>query len=215
VSAAPAWLAGKRGLIAGAGPILVEVAAALRKAGATIVEQPCGAADDAEGTLSAAEAALGGAIDLLVHGGASIGVRASEAISLEQWRAEVSTDIDSRFIQTAAMARRCISTGRPGSILYLLPSRCVAPGRLGQAAALGAVSNLVKTLAVEWARDGIRINGIASHACEDPAAAEPTVRRSLANLAAYLLSDYAAYVSGMVTGVREFSLRSAGTGDPS
>jgi len=48
VSAAPAWLAGKRGLIAGAGPILVEVAAALRKAGATIVEQPCGAADDAD-----------------------------------------------------------------------------------------------------------------------------------------------------------------------
>ena len=65
------------------------------------------------------------------------------------------------------------------------------------------VENLVKSLAVEWARDGIRINAIASRACEVPPESDPELTQSLGNLAAYLLSDYAAYVSGTVMGVDE------------
>ena len=209
MNATSGWLAGKRALVAGSGAILVEVAAALRKGGATVVDSSRAATDDLEGALSDAEVALGGDVDLLVHGGASIDVRASEATSLQQWRAGVSADLDSRFLQTAAFARRCISRGRPGSILYLLPSRALAAGRVGRATSLGAVTNLIKTLAVEWARDGIRINGIASRACEDPASVGPVVRRSLGNLSAYLLSDYAAYITGMVTGINELA-----TGEP-
>jgi NAD(P)-dependent dehydrogenase (short-subunit alcohol dehydrogenase family) len=212
VSATSAWLAGKRGLVAGSGPILVEITAALRRNGATVVDGPRAATDDFEGSLVDAEAALGGPVDLLVHGGASIDTRASEATSLEQWRAGVSADLDSRFLQTAAFARRCIAVGRPGSILYLLPSRRIAAGRVGQATSLGALCNLIKSLAVEWARDGIRINGIASQACEEPESVEPVVRTSLGNLSAYVLSDYAAYITGMVTGISEFSAGTIGLG---
>jgi NAD(P)-dependent dehydrogenase (short-subunit alcohol dehydrogenase family) len=209
VSAIPTWLAGKRALVAGRGPILVEVAAALHEGGANVVAGPRAATDDFDGALSEAEVALGGNVDLLVHGGAPIDVRASEATSIQQWRAGVSADLDSRFLQTAAFARRCIAAGRPGSILYLLPSRTTAAGCVGRATSLGAATNLIKTLAVEWARDGIRINGIASRACEDPTSVEPVVRSSLGNLSAYLLSDYAAYVTGMVTGINELA-----TGEP-
>jgi NAD(P)-dependent dehydrogenase (short-subunit alcohol dehydrogenase family) len=213
VTSTSAWLAGKRGLVAGSGAILLEVAVALRLSGATVIDAvPC-AGEDFEGTLAGAEAALDGPMDLLVHGGASIEARASEATSLEQWRAGVSADLDSRFLQTAAFARRCIAAGRPGSILYLLPSRKIAAGRVGQATSLGALCNLIKSLAVEWARDGIRINGIASDACEDPASVEPIVRTSLGNLSAYVLSDYAAYITGTVTGISEFSAGTIGLGD--
>jgi NAD(P)-dependent dehydrogenase (short-subunit alcohol dehydrogenase family) len=215
VSATSVWLTGKRGLVAGSGAILVEVAAALRQSGATVVDGPRVAGDDFEGALANAETVLGGPVDLLVHGGAAIDARASEATSLEQWRAGVSADLDTRFLQTAAFARRCIAARRPGSILYLLPSRMISAGRVGQATSLGALCNLIKSLAVEWARDGIRINGIASQACEDPASVEPMVRASLGNLSAYVLSDYAAYVSGMVTGISEFSAGAIGSGDGS
>ena len=59
------------------------------------------------------------------------------------------------------------------------------------AAAAGALGNLTKTLGVEWARDGIRVNAIQTG--EDG--------ETLGNLAAYLVSDYAAYVTGAVMGI--------------
>jgi hypothetical protein len=60
-----------------------------------------------------------------------------------------------------------------------------------QAAAAGALGNLTKTLGVEWARDGIRVNAILTH----------SKNATLGNLAAYLLSDYAAYITGAVIGI--------------
>ena len=59
------------------------------------------------------------------------------------------------------------------------------------AAAAGALGNLTKTLGVEWARDGIRVNSILTR----------DAGSTLGNLAAYLVSDYAAYVTGAVMGI--------------
>jgi NAD(P)-dependent dehydrogenase (short-subunit alcohol dehydrogenase family) len=157
--------------------------------------------------FDAAEAALGGGIDLLLHGGSSFAPAYAdapahaEATGLAAWRASVSADIDRRFLQSAEFARRCIAGRRYGSILFLLPALTPAAGCFGQATVYGAIENLVKSLAVEWARDGIRINAIASRACEPSPDSE--LAQSLGNLAAYLLSDYAAYVSGTVMGVDE------------
>lgn len=44
---------------------------------------------------------------------------------------------------------------------------------------------------VEWARDGIRVNSVLTRDTGD----------TLGNLAAYLVSDYAAYVTGAVIGI--------------
>ena len=61
-------------------------------------------------------------------------------------------------------------------------NRCTAGGGLG---------NLTKTLGVEWARDGIRVNTVQTTGHSE----------TLGNLVAYLASDYAAYVTGAVMGV--------------
>ena len=61
-----------------------------------------------------------------------------------------------------------------------------------QAAAAGALGNLTKTLGVEWARDGIRVNAVLTLARGE----------TLGNLVAYLASDYAAYVTGAIMGVK-------------
>ena len=199
------WLAGARLLQCGEGGTVRQVAESLAAAGASIYRSAIG--PGGEGAIAQdfdmAEAALGGGIDLLLHGGSSFASRRAEATDLVAWRAGVSADIDRRFLQSAEFARRCIAGGRHGSILFLMPGLVRTAGRLEQATAHGALENLVKSLAVEWARDGIRINAIASRACEAVPGSDPALANSLGNLAAYLLSDYAAYVSGTIMGVDE------------
>jgi NAD(P)-dependent dehydrogenase (short-subunit alcohol dehydrogenase family) len=199
------WLAGARLLQCGESPTVHHVAEMLGAAGARVYRSAVAPGQESAiaQDFDAAEATLGGGIDLLLHGGSSFAAGRAEEIDLAAWRAGVSADIDRRFLQSAEFARRCIASRRYGSILYLLPALTPAVGRFAQATAYGAVENLVKSLAVEWARDGIRINAIASRACEQSTDSDPELAQSLGNLAAYLLSDYAAYVSGTVMGVDE------------
>jgi NAD(P)-dependent dehydrogenase (short-subunit alcohol dehydrogenase family) len=199
------WLAGARLLQCGEGGAVRDVAESLAAAGARIYRSAIGPGgeDVIAQDFDAAEAALGGSIDLLLHGGSSFTPSRAESIDLAAWRASVSADIDRRFLQSAEFARRCIAARRYGSILYLMPGLAQAPGRFEQATAYGALENLVKSLAVEWARDGIRINAIASRACEAAPGVDPALAGPLGNLSAYLLSDYAAYVSGTIMGVDE------------
>jgi NAD(P)-dependent dehydrogenase (short-subunit alcohol dehydrogenase family) len=199
------WLAGARLLQCGEGAAVRTMAEMLTAAGACVYRSGVGPGQESAiaQDFDAAEAALGGGVDLLLHSGSSFAPGHAEAMDLAAWRASVSADIDRRFLQSAEFVRRCIAGRRSGSILFLLAALAPAAGRFGQATAYGAVENLVKSLAVEWARDGIRINAIASRACEQSSDSDPELAQSLGNLAAYLLSDYAAYVSGTVMGVDE------------
>ena len=89
-----------------------------------------------------------------------------------------------------------IAQGLTGSILFLdLPEDA---GGAVQATASGALGNLTKTLAVEWARDGIRVNTITSRVVAGGTKEE---LRSLGALASYLVSDFAAYVTGSLIGI--------------
>jgi NAD(P)-dependent dehydrogenase (short-subunit alcohol dehydrogenase family) len=199
------WLAEARLLRCGEGGAVDVVAEMLAAAGARVHRSAVGPGQESaiRQDFEAAEVVLGGGIDLLLHGGSFFGPGNAEVMDLAGWRASVSADIDRRFLQSAEFTRRCIAGGRYGSILFLLPALTPAAGRFAQATAHGAVENLVKSLAVEWARDGIRINAIASRACEQSPESDPEIAQSLGNLAAYLMSDYAAYVSGTVMGVDE------------
>lgn len=189
IGAMPAWLAGRRALVVGAS---AEIAESLSRYGAVVAGGDPGAVDAPAiaDAFALAEARVEGGIDILVHGGAKAAQVAPETVTLENWRASFSADIDGRFLYAAEFARRRLAAKLPGAILLLMPDPAIRVGRAAAITAHGALDNLVKSLAVEWARDGIRVNAIAASAAQG-------------HLAAYLVSDYAAYVTGCVMGVDE------------
>ncbi len=202
MTAALQWLTGRNALVTGQGDAAQEVARALKAAGAEVQHSSIGSGDEA--AIAAEMTALeGGGFDILVHGAIAETHALSHDIDMPAWRHAASSNLDLYFLSSAEFARRCLQAGRQGSILFLLPSPQPREGHVVSATLIGALDNLVKSLAVEWARDGIRVNAIASKVCAPGGLGSEAARHSLGKLAAYILSDYGAYISGTVMGVDE------------
>lgn len=163
---ASGWLTGRRALVIGDSPAVV---AALERAGA----QP-GLTDDHD-------------ICVLVIPPAA--VRPAHELNHADWRSTLDTGLDAPFRQARAFAQSCRDRGIGSAMLIIGPPEQTLGA--DHAAAAGGLGNLVKSLAVEWARDGFRVNAILTDRTDD----------ALGNFATYLLSDYSAYVTGMVTGL--------------
>lgn len=160
------WLEGRRARVVGDSPAIV---AALQAHGAVIAE-------DGDG-------------DILVHVAGPPLARPVHELSHAQWRETLDAGLDQRFLLANEFAKSRRAAGVGGAVLFVgAPEQSLGSDH---AAAAGALGNLTKTLGVEWARDGIRVNTILTAASG----------ATLGNLAAYLVSDYAAYVTGAVMGV--------------
>jgi NAD(P)-dependent dehydrogenase (short-subunit alcohol dehydrogenase family) len=160
------WLTGKTAMLVGDSPA---IAAALVGQGAKLISE--------------------GDCDVLVHVAKPPPVKLAHELSHAEWRSTLDQALDQRFLlaRDFAAARRAASKG--GAVVFVsAPEQALGSD---QAAAAGALGNLTKTLGVEWARDGIRVNSVQT--------VEPG--ETLGNLVAYLASDYAAYVTGAVMGV--------------
>ncbi len=200
-------LGGRRVALIGSGDALQRVDDACVDAGAATAQAAIGDGDFAA-TFDSIAQRLGGNADLLVVAVPAMTVAGSaEAVMLAEWRTSLSEPIDASFLHIAEFARRLIADAGHGAILLLMPGTESAPGRVAALTGLGALDNLVKTLAVEWGRDGIRTNAIASHVVENFAGASDSQKASLGAFSAYLLSDYASYATGGIIGIDETGMR--------
>jgi len=161
-----------------------------------------------------------GEIDILVNNAAGNFLCASEDLSPNAFAAVVGIVLHGTFHCTRALGRRWIDAGRGGVVLSItttyadtgsalvLPSACAKAG----------VNALTRSLAVEWARYGIRLNAIAPGPVPTEGAfsrllpSEDLVARrkaripagrfgtpsELADLAAFLVSDAADWIRGEV-----------------
>ncbi len=174
--------------------------------------------DQVEAVFDGAEKALG-QIDVLVNNAAGNFISPTELLSPNAFNSVVGIVLNGTFHATLAAGRRWINQQRGGRILnivttyawtgsaYVVPSACAKAGVLA----------MTRSLAVEWAKYGIRLNAIApgpfptEQAWENlvPPGFEEKWRKriplgrsgrheELANLASYLVSQFADYINGEV-----------------
>ncbi len=159
-----------------------------------------------------------GSLDVLVNNAAGNFVRPAEALPERAFANVVDIVLNGSFYCSRAAARSMIARGRGGVILNVVATYAWTggPGTVHSASAKAGVLAMTRTLAVEWARHGIRVVAIAPGPFDSEGAAdrlwpsvelEERVRRSIplgrfarreevARAATWLVSDEAAYVTG-------------------
>ncbi len=161
-----------------------------------------------------------GPLTSVINNAAGNFIAPTESLSTRAFEAVSSTVMNGTFNTTQAAGKRWIAAGLPGNVLSTLTtwvwtgSAFVVPSAMGKA----AVHAMTMSLAVEWARYGIRLNALApgpiptDYAWEMlnptdsssigatqpdtiPAGRVGTIEE-LANLTIFLLSDACDYLTG-------------------
>lgn len=161
-----------------------------------------------------------GQIDVLVNNAAGNFISPTERLSPRAVDAVLNIVLHGTVYTTMEVGKRWIAQGRPGTMLNIVTtyastgSAFVVPS----AAAKAGVLALTRSLAVEWARYGIRqvaiapgpfpTEGASSRLMPIPELEEKMInqiplrrvgnKEELGHLAAFLISDYAGYINGEV-----------------
>jgi NAD(P)-dependent dehydrogenase (short-subunit alcohol dehydrogenase family) len=112
--------------------------------------------------FDAVEAALGPVTVLVNNAAANFPVMAAK-LSPNGWRAVERIVLDGTFFCSQELHRRTTARDGTASILNIVATQAATggPGMAHSAAAKAGVVSLTKSLAVEWAPDGVRVNAIA------------------------------------------------------
>src|SRR6185369_13576390 len=144
-------------------PVLDAAAVELRKHGGEVDIATFDVTDAAQVNAGIANIEANVApIDILVNN-AGIQRRAPlEKFSDADWRELMSTNVDSVYYVSKAVAPHMIARGR-GKIINIGSVQCelARPGIAPYTATKGAVKNLTKGMCADWARHGLQINALA------------------------------------------------------
>ncbi len=208
-------------LVARRGEPLRETAEAIRAKGARAGTATADVREfeEVEAAIVAAEKEFG-RVDTLVNNAAGNFIARTEKLSQHAFNAVTGIVLQGTFYCTLALGRKWIAAKQRGNVLNIVTTyasaNCGSGFVVPSACAKAGVLAMTRSLAVEWARYGIRLNAIApgpfptegawsrllpSKELEERARTYHPMKRfgrheELANLAAYLLSEQAEYVNG-------------------
>jgi glucose 1-dehydrogenase len=172
--------------------------------------------DDVVRMVGEAVERLGG-LDVLVNNAGIQISRSSDELSSADFDRVLAVNLRGAFLCAREAIRHFLAEGKPGSIINVssVHQTIPKPGYLGYSASKGGMQNLTRTLALEYASRGIRVNGIGPGATVTPinrAWIDDPVKRAqveehipmrragtadeMGAVAAFLASDDAAYITG-------------------
>src|SRR5215471_13663897 len=104
-----------------------------------------------------------GSLDILINNAAGNFICRAEDLSPNGWNAVIGIVLNGSFYCARAVGQYMIARKRGGSIVSILANYVWtgSPGTIHSAAAKAGVMSMTQTLAVEWARHGIRVNAVA------------------------------------------------------
>jgi glucose 1-dehydrogenase len=158
-----------------------------------------------------------GGLDVLVNNAGIQISRSSHELSAEDFDKVVAVNLRGAFLCAREAIEHFLAAGTPGVILNISSVHQLIPKPmyLGYSVSKGGMMNLTRTLALEYAADGVRVNGLGPGATitpinrawvDDPDKAEMVtahipMRRAgtadeMAGVACFLASDDAAYITG-------------------
>jgi NAD(P)-dependent dehydrogenase (short-subunit alcohol dehydrogenase family) len=180
------------------------------------------AAADATARLDAVLQAAGELDALIYNAGVSPVYARPEHISDEVFDQLVAVNLRGPFLAARAFGAQCLAQGRPGAIVFIasVASLVGTPRVAAYSATKAGVLGLTRSLAVDWAADGIRVNAVAPgwvatdmtqglrdnpHLHDSLTGRVPMGRFAqpdeIADVALFLASDSARYVTGSVYSV--------------
>ena len=178
-----------------------------------------GDVSEEEDVVAMFESALDGlgGLDVLVNNAGIQISRPSHELSASDFDKVLAVNLRGAFLCAREAIKRFLATGTPGVILnvssvhQLIPK----PNYLGYSTSKGGMENLTKTLALEYAGQGIRVNAVGPGATVTPinrAWIDDPVKRAMveshipmgragtaaemAGVTCFLASDDAAYITG-------------------
>ena len=184
---------------------------------------PCDVSDHAAVTAAVQDAAEDARLVGLVNAAGNHHNRASLDMTPDEWHSVLGCHLDGSFYAAQAAGRIMVDSSTPGAIVNFASVAMDFgwPKRLPYAVAKAAIGALTRTLAVEWAEHGIRVNAVAPGYVNTPMikkAVEQQVfdaeaRRlghamgrfaepaEVAEVVEFLLSDRASFMTGEVVRV--------------
>jgi|APHM01.1.fsa_nt_gi Dehydrogenases with different specificities (related to short-chain alcohol dehydrogenases) len=104
-----------------------------------------------------------GSVDIMVNNAGITNIGPAEEFDPEEWREVIDVDLNGVFFGSQAASRQMIDQDSGGAILNIssIMGEMGYHMRAPYCAAKGAVNNLTRTLAVEWADHDISVNALA------------------------------------------------------
>lgn len=103
-----------------------------------------------------------GSVSVLINNAGVVHRDKAVGLALETWRNVMAVNLDGAFMVAQEAARRMIRDGRGGSIVNVSSILAEIPIRqvVAYGASKAAISQMTRSLALEWAKHGIRVNEI-------------------------------------------------------
>src|SRR5215510_11258836 len=148
-----------------------QCAAAIVKRGGEAIGVVCDVTDEGQlkATVSRAKEAFGG-IDLLVNGAVIFNQKGVLDMSLAEWTRQTAIILTGTFLCTKYVARLMIEQGRKGNIINIISTagHQGQPRNVGYCTGKSGLLNFTRSVAMELAEYGIRVNSLTPTAT-DPA----------------------------------------------